>query len=131
MAILTVVFFSLSPRRPPLCQRFVVGGKVPDNVAGTLAAILVQLFTQIVCAMEESGPKFTQPPPCQQCTFCFCVRMKLCSRGKSKKSVCVFQCECDSEEGSWLGLTVLSECLSQFKAFSQRVRLSPLNSSTV
>lgn len=87
-------FFSLSPRRPPLCQRFVVGGKVPDNVAGTLAAILVQLFTQIVCAMEESGPKFTQPPPCQQCTFCFCVRMKLCSRGKSKKSVCV--CECFS-----------------------------------
>lgn len=47
VAILTVVFFSLSPRRPPLCQRFVVGGKVPDNVAGTLAAILVQLFTQI------------------------------------------------------------------------------------
>lgn len=46
MAILTVVFF-LSLPAAHLYVRFVVGGKVPDNVAGTLAAILVQLFTQI------------------------------------------------------------------------------------
>lgn len=52
-----------------------------------------------------------------------CANETVQSRQKQEECVCV--CECDSEEGSWLGLTVLSECLSQFKAFSQRVRLSP------